>query len=81
MKVNKDLPEFVMTGRKGLIMSGASLWPMKMLAAATRLSPAVVRITFPITHATFLMTYTIKPVWNSRPTKELRGGKREISFF
>ena len=45
---------------------------MKMLAAATRLSPAVVPITFPITHATFLITYNMRPEWNSNATNDLR---------
>ena len=43
--------------KNGLIINGASVWPMKMFAAATIDSPAVVPTTFPITQP--------KKYWNS----------------
>ena len=42
----------VMRGTYGRITSGASVWPMKIFAAADRVSLPLVRIAFCITHAT-----------------------------
>ncbi len=55
--------ERVAPARKGRMVSGASVWPMKMLAATLVLSAPEVPIVRCIIHATTLMICCIKPMW------------------
>ena len=48
--------------RNGRIVSGASVWPMKMLAATFMLSAPEMRIVFSITHAMPRMMICITPM-------------------
>ncbi len=51
----------VMRGMYGLMSSGASVWPMKMFAAAESVSLPLVRIALRITHATAWTTFCKMP--------------------
>ena len=52
----------VISGRYGRIVSGASVCPMKMLAATFMLSAPEMRIVFSITHAMPRMMICITPM-------------------
>ena len=55
--------ELVAPARKGRMVSGASVWPMKMLAATLVLSAPLVPMVRCMIHATTLMTCCITPMW------------------
>ena len=49
--------------KNGRMVSGASVWPMKMLAATFMLSAPEMRMVFSITQARARMTICITPMW------------------
>ncbi len=55
--------ERVSVGRNGRMVSGASVWPMKMLAATLRLSAPLMRMVRCMIQAKNLMTNCITPMW------------------
>ena len=54
--------ELVAPARNGRMVSGASVWPMKMLAATLVLSAPLVPIVRCMIHATTLMTCCMTPM-------------------
>ena len=60
MVINSEL---VAPARKGRMVSGASVWPMKMLAATLVLSAPLVPMVRCMIHATTWMTRCITPMW------------------
>ena len=55
--------DFVSEGRNGRIVSGASVWPIKMLAATLSDSAPLAPITRVINHAAPRMMICIIPMW------------------
>ena len=54
--------EYVRSGRKGRIVCGASVWPMKMLAATFNDSAPLTPINRIISHAAALITNCMRPM-------------------
>ncbi len=55
--------ERVAPARKGRMVSGASVWPMKMEAATLRLSAPEMRMVFCMIQAKARMTICMTPRW------------------
>ena len=55
--------------RNGRMVSGASVWPMKMLAATFMLSAPEMRMVLSMTHAMPRITICISPMWYSTAKK------------
>jgi hypothetical protein len=55
----------VAAGTNGRTMSGASVWPTKMLAAVESVSAPLVPVVLAITHASPCTTHCKKPTWYS----------------
>ncbi len=53
----------VAPARNGRMVSGASVWPMKIEAATFMLSAPEMRIVFSMTQASARMTICITPMW------------------
>ena len=49
--------------KNGRMVSGASVWPMKMLAATFMLSAPEMRMVLSMIHAIPRMTICMKPMW------------------